>query len=122
MIEIRKAVNAYLRSLYSNIFYMQAPDTAAYPYIVYTLEVYPDGEGGGIVDLEIDGWNLDLTGDTTVIENLMVLINSIDKKTLVTDKLSVTFFNENMIPLLDDSDKAIQRRKYMYTGNLIRKI
>ena len=122
MIEIRKAVNAYLRSLYSNIFYMQAPDTAAYPYIVYTLEVYPDGEGGGIVDLEIDGWNLDLTGDTTVIENLMVLINSIDKETLVTDKLSVTFFNENMIPLLDDSDKAIQRRKYMYTGNLIRKI
>ena len=121
MIEIRKAVNAYLRSLYSNIFYMQAPDTAAYPYIVYTLEVYPDGEGGGIVDLEIDGWNLDLTGDTTVIENLMVLINSIDKETLVTDKLSVTFFNENMIPLLDDSDKAIQRRKYMYTGNLIRK-
>ena len=130
MIEIRKSINAYLKILHPRVYFLQAPEAAIYPYIVYSVTVYPDGEGSELVDLEVDGWDMNLTSDTTAIETMMATINGklddngnptgIDKKTLTTGVITVTFYNENMIPLLDSTDKAIHRRKYSYSGQLIR--
>jgi len=50
----------------------------------------------------------------------MKTINAIDKKTLTTNEIAITLFLDNKIPLLDD-DKTIHRRKYIYSGRLIRR-
>lgn len=121
MIEIRKALSTYLKTLHTRVYFQIAPTDAIYPYIIYDLpNSFSDGEGGEVVTLDIDGWDSNITGDTTIIENLMKTINVLDKKTLTTDEIVVTFYLENKIPLLDD-DKAIKRRKYIYQGRLMRR-
>lgn len=128
MIEIRKALKTYLKTLCPRVYYLQAPQDAIFPYLVYTLSVFSDGEGSELVDLEIDGWDSNTTQDTDVIETLMDKINGykdengdnsgLDKQTLSTDKVVVTFFLENKIGLTDDN-KDLHRRKYSYSGQLI---
>ena len=121
MIEIRKAVNTYLKTLHPRVYFQEAPMDAIFPYIVYDLpNSFGDGEGGEVVNLDIDGWDSNNLGDTIVIENLMQIINSIDKQVLATDKITVVFYLDNKIPLLDDN-KQIKRRKYIYSGLLIRR-
>lgn len=131
MIEVRKAIKSFLKSIHPNVtidgktisrvFFQQAPEDAIFPYIVYDLpNSFSDGEGGELISLDIDGWDSNITRDTTVIENLMKTINTIDKKTLTTSEIALTLFLDNKIPLLDD-DKNIHRRKYIYSGRLLRK-
>ena len=120
MIEVRKAINTYLKTLYPRVYFQQAPEVVIFPYIIYDLpNSFSDGEGGEIITLDIDGWDSNTTKDSTVIENLMKNINAIDKKTLSTTEITLTLFLDNKIPLLDD-DKNIHRRKYIYSGKLIR--
>lgn len=121
MIEVRKAINTYLKTLHPRIYFQQAPEDAIFPYIIYDIpNSFSDGEGGEIITLDIDGWDSNTTRDSTVIENLMKTINAIDKKTLSTNEVTLTLFLDNKIPLLDD-DKNIHRRKYIYSGKLIRR-
>ena len=121
MIEVRKELNKYLKTLHPRVYFQIAPETATFPYIIYDLpNSFSDGEGGEIITLDIDGWDYNEIGDTTTIETLMQTINVIDKKTLSTEDMAVTFFLENKIPLIDD-DKRIKRRKYVYSGRLIRR-
>ncbi|GLC32919.1 hypothetical protein [Clostridium omnivorum] len=121
MIEVRTALSTYLKSLHSKIYFQVAPENATFPYIVYDIpNSFSDGEGGEVITLDIDGWDMNNTGDTTVIETLMQTINSLDKKVLTTDNISVVFYLENKMALIDD-DKRIKRRKYTYSGRLIRR-
>lgn len=121
MIEVRKAINTYLKTLHPRVYFQIAPESATFPYIVYDLpNSFSDGEGSELISLDIDGWDTNNTGDSTALENLMKTINSIDKKTLTTTEIAITLFLDNKIPLLDD-DKAIHRRKYIYSGRLIRR-
>lgn len=121
MIEVRKAIYTYLKTLYVRVYFQQAPEVVVFPYVIYDLpSSFSDGEGGEIITLDIDGWDSNTTRDSTIIENLMATINNIDKKTLTTDEIALTLFLDNKIPLLDD-DKNIHRRKYIYSGKLIRR-
>lgn len=120
MIEIRKVISTYLKTLHPRVYFQQATSEAIYPYIVYNIPtIYCDGEGGEIVTLDIDGWDSNDTGDTTVIENLMLTINTLDKKVLATDNVSVVFYLENKLALTD-TDKTIKRRKYTFSGRVMR--
>jgi hypothetical protein len=121
VIETRKAVSTFLKTIHPRVYFQSAPEDAVFPYIVYDLpSSFDDGEGGETVTLDIDGWDCNNTRDTTVIENLMQAINSINKNVLTTDNISVVFYLENKIPLTDD-DKRIKRRKYTYSGKLFRR-
>jgi hypothetical protein len=131
MIEVRKALIPFLKTLHPRVYYQIAPENAIYPYIVYDIpSIFCDGEGGEVVVLDIDGWDSNDTGDTTIIETLMATINGklddegnptgLDKKTLITSEIAVTYFIENKLSLTDE-DKKIKRRKYIYTGKLMRR-
>jgi hypothetical protein len=132
MIEVRKAVSTYLKTLHPRVYNQVAPEDAVFPYIVYDLpNSFSDGEGGEVVTLDVDGWDLNNTADTTVIESLMQTINGytdadgnivqgLDKKILTTDNISVVYYLENKMALIDD-DKRIKRRKYTYSGRLMRR-
>lgn len=119
MIELRKTLQAHLKTIHSRVYFQQAPDTATFPYIVYNIpSLNDDGEDFQLVTLDIDGWDAPETGDTTALETLMTAINTgMNKKTLVTDTFSVTFYLETKLPLVDD-DPRIKRRKYVYQGRL----
>jgi hypothetical protein len=131
MIEIRKVVKSYLKSIHPNvvidgkskkrIHHQSAPENAVYPYLVYD---FPNSIDDGTLEqfvLDIDGW--DNAIDTTVLENLMSSVDGngsksnpsgLHRKTVVVNnELSLTFYRENRLPLIDD-DPRIKRRKYVY--------
>lgn len=118
MIELRRALHPHLRSIHPGVYFQRAPDTAKFPYLVYRFEMFPDGEGYGLITLDIDGWDRPETGDTTELENLMTAVDAgIDKTTLTTDSLVVSFYLESKLPLVDD-DPKIHRRRYVYMGRM----
>lgn len=121
MIEVRTVLNTYLKALHPRVYFQTAPDNAVFPYIIYDIpSIFCDGEGSEVVALDIDGWDSNSTGDTTIIENLMKNINDLDKKTLMNEDIVATFFLENKLALTDD-DKKIKRRKYIFYGKLMRR-
>jgi hypothetical protein len=115
MINIRTAIQTYLKSKSSRVYFQVAPDDAIYPYIVYDIiNIYDDGEETQLIALDVDGW--DNNSDTTTLETLMQTVD-LNKQVLTTDNLSVAFFLENKIPLKDE-EPQINRRKYTYTGKI----
>jgi hypothetical protein len=120
IIEIRKAVNAFLKSKHPRVYFEAAPKGAEYRYIVYDL---PNSNDDGSMEqfiLEIDGWDAPANKDTLPIEELMSLIDEgiegvggLHRKTISIPGLSMTFYRENRISLRDDNE-LIRRRKYVY--------
>ena len=114
VIEIREIIQTALNSVHPRVYYQTAPDTAAFPYLVYDL---PNSTDDGTLEqfvLDVDAWD-STNGDTTIVE---ILIDSADKslhrKTITVDEvLAVTFYRENRLTLTDD-DPNIKRRKYTY--------
>jgi len=114
VIEIRKMINTMLKSIHPRIYYRSAPDTAAFPYLVYDL---PNSTDDGTLEqfiLDVDAWD-STNGDTTILETLIDSADkSLHRKTItVDDNLAVTFYRENRLTLTDD-DPNIKRRKYIY--------
>ncbi|MBT2722314.1 DUF3168 domain-containing protein [Bacillus sp. ISL-46] len=119
MINLRKALISYLKGIHPRVFYQAAPDKAVYPYIVVNFpNSSDDGEFQELFILDIDGW--DRTGDTTTLENLMVSINGLNKKTLMADDLAVTFYLDRKLALTDP-EPLIKRRKYIYQARLYKR-
>ncbi len=120
MIELRRALHPHLRSIHPRAWFQRAPDTAQFPYLIYSIpSYYDDGEGHQLITLDIDGWDRpEISGDTTELENLMTAVNAgMNKVTLTTDILVVSFYLENKLALTDD-DPRILRRKYIYQGRM----
>lgn len=118
MIELRRALQSHLRTVQSRVCFQQASDTEQFPYLTYSFEMIPDGEGFELVVLDVDGWDLPDDGDTTGLENLMSDVKrSMDKKTLTTADFVVSFYLDRKLSLEDDNPKII-RRKHIYQGRL----
>lgn len=128
MIELRKAISTYLKSIHPSVYFQSAPDTATFPYIVYDISNYIDnGENQSLIVVDIDGWDRPSNGDTMRIEEMMESINGngnlhtasgLDKRTLTTDKIVVSFYLDSKLPIADD-DPTIKRRKYTYQARQI---
>lgn len=116
MIKLRELIGAELEAVHpNNVYSPNAPENAAFPYLVYDLpNILDDGEGYQLITLDIDGWDDD--EDTTALETLMANVNArLNKKTLIAEGFAVTLYLENKLALIDD-DKRIRRRKYIYQG------
>jgi len=114
VIELRKMINTMLKSIHPRVYYRSAPDTAAFPYLVYDL---PNSTDDGTLEqfiLDVDAWE-STNGDTTGLETLIDSADkSLHRKTIIVDDiLAVTFYRETRLTLTDD-DPNIKRRKYTY--------
>lgn len=119
MIEIRKLIHDRLKSIHPNVYFVKAPSNAPTPYLVYTAEIYDDGEGFQTITLDIDGW--DIGYDSIPLETLMTNVNiTFNKKSMVAENLSVAFYLDRIIPMVEE-EKKLLRRLYMYQGRLYMK-
>ena len=115
---LRKSLNTFLKAIHTSVYYERAPSTAVYPYLVFSCQLYPDGEGFELCTLAIDGW--DNNTDTTALETLMSSVKLLDKATITNAEMSGAFYLENMIPLVDN-DESIRRRQYNFAGRLYKR-
>lgn len=117
MIDLRKIVQAELKAVHPRVSFQRASENTVTPYLVYDItNIIDDGEGYQLVNIDIDGW--DNKQDTTALETLMKNVNDrLNKKTVTTDKLAITFYLDRKIALIDD-EPSIERRKYIYQGRL----
>ena len=121
MINLRTALSNYLKTIHPRIYFQEAPELAVFPYIIYDMpNSLFDGEYIDQITLDIDGWDLNLLGDSTAVETLMKNINALDKMTLRGEDMAVTFYLDNKMSLTDP-DKNIKHRKYIYSGRMIRR-
>ena len=132
MIDLRTLLVAYLKTLYPRVYFQVAPENAIFPYVTYYIpSINCDGEGFEVATIDIDGWDMNDTLDTTIIENLMKTINGytdsngnyvqgLDKKTLSNENISTSFFIDNKLAIVDE-DKRIKRREYTYQCRIIRR-
>jgi hypothetical protein len=131
MIKIRTALQGFLKSIHPRVYFQTAPKNAPYPYIVFDLpNALDDGEYQEQILVDVDGWDAPADGDTTVLENLMAAINSLNKTVLtidgfiapwqlIRDNMAVVFYLETKLALTDD-DPRIKRRKYTYQAKLFK--
>ncbi|WP_342432610.1 hypothetical protein [Neobacillus sp. FSL H8-0543] len=121
MINLRKALTAYLKNIHSRVYFQSAPGKVAYPYIVFDIPNYiDDGEFQEFMVVDVDGWDSPMNGDTSGLETLMESINALNKTTLMTDDLAVSFYLDLKLPLIDP-DPLIKRRKYVYQARLYKR-
>jgi hypothetical protein len=124
MIELRKAINTYLKAIHPRVYFQSAPENAEnaeYPYIVVDFtNTNDDGEFQEITVVDIDGWDRPSNGDTAALENLMANINGLNKTTVTADDLAVSFYLDRKLPLMDP-DPLIKRRKYVYQARLYKR-
>lgn len=112
VIEIRKKINATLKTVTNNVHFQSAADDSSLPYLVFDLpNSFDDGTLEQFV-LDIDGW--DNKADTTDLETLMHNIDTVlHKKTYVIDNLTFTLYRDNRLSLTD-KEANLKRRKYIY--------
>ena len=129
MMKLSQEIRDFLKTFNQRVYQQIAPQNVVYPYLVYDFQLYPDGEGGELCTLSVDAWDKTLTGDTSIVENLIALVNGIidvngnptglNKKTIINEEFAITFYNDNMLGILDD-DVTLRHRNYNYNGNLRR--
>lgn len=120
-IEIRKAIQAFLKSKHPRVYFEAASDKATYPYLVFDLpNSFTPDESSETFVLEIDGWDAPADGDTTALETLMSNVDDssedrdgLHRKVILISGMAMIFYRESKIPLKDDN-KLIRRRKYVY--------
>lgn len=116
MKQIRTVISEKLKSVHPKVHHLKAPTDAIPPYLVYQVSLQDLGDGLQLMTLDIDGW--DTAEDTTALEDLMARVNELfNKKTIITDRLSVSIYTDRMLSITDD-DPRINRRKYIFQGRL----
>lgn len=127
MIELRKIIKGYLKGIHPRVYFQSAPSDAVFPYVVYDIpNISDDGELQEIILIDIDGWDRPENGDTLPLEIIMASIegdgdlfspSGLNKRTLIAEKIAVSFYLETKLPL-EDTDPLILRRKYTYQAKL----
>lgn len=113
-VEVRKTIQAALKTAHPRVYFQVADENAGYPYVVYDLPNSIDDLSMERFILDVDGWDAPVNGDTTALETLMDLIDrELHRKTVLVNGVSATFYRENRLSLTDE-DKKIRRRKYVY--------
>lgn len=112
MIDLRTALHQLLKQYHSQVYFMQAPDTATFPYVVYDLPNSFTDEQQEIFNLDIDIW--DHSTDTKALETLTnQLWKGLDGHRHIDSKLQFSLYRENRLTLTDD-DSSIKRRKLIF--------
>jgi hypothetical protein len=116
MKEVRKAINAQLKTIHPRTYFLQSPSSAPFPRLVYTIEITNLEDGLQLISLDVDGW--DNQDDTTRLEDLMFNVkNTFNKNLVINDKLFISFYLDRQLALIDDNPQ-LKRRTNIFLGRL----
>ena len=112
MNKLRIELNKILKTIHPRVYFMKAPDTVVFPYVVYDLPQSYFDDGLEVFNLDIDVWD-DKT-DTTEIETLAQSIwNTLHKYYFINNDIQFTTYRINRMTIQDD-DPRIRRRTLMF--------
>lgn len=112
MIKLRTRLNILLKTIHPRVHFNVAPDTTAFPYIVYDLPNSLTNEEQEVFVLDVDIW--DNTTDTTAIETLAEQVwSTLHKYRYLDSDIQFSIYRMNRLTLTDD-DTRIRRRKLMF--------
>lgn len=137
MLDLRTAIQSYLKTKHARVYFQAAPETASFPYLVFDIpNIYDDGESTETATVDVDAWDAPSDGDTTALETLIASVNAgLNKAVFVTPdgsqglilpwqpsipNMRGVFYLENKMSLTDD-DPRIRRRKYVYQAKLFKR-
>ncbi|WP_226085647.1 hypothetical protein [Mesobacillus sp. S13] len=116
MLEIRKLLNSRLKSIHPRAYFLKAPETAVFPYLVYSFEITYLEDGLNLLTLDVDGW--DNAADTTALETMMNNVHEqFDDDKVITDTHVISFHADRRLAVEDD-DPSLNRRTNIYLGRL----
>lgn len=112
MIELRKAINSFLKQHHPRVYHQRATDQAVFPYIVYNLPNSFDNEQQEVFNLDVDVW--DKGNDTTPIETLSGdLWRVLNRFEYIDPNIQFTVYRASRLTL-DEDDINIKRRKLIF--------
>lgn len=113
MIELRVELNKLLKEIHPRVYFMKAPDTATFPYIVYDLPQSFTDDDLEVFNLDIDIW--DNNTDTTEIESLANQIwKALDRLNFINDDVQFSIYRQSRHTVEDD-DPRIRRRTLIFS-------
>lgn len=117
---IKKSIKTLVTPVTTKLYYENVPDTATYPYIVYTLpSSFADGANTETYILEFDIW--DNTQSQTALETLVQnVINTIDKKVDTQGDIRLRYELDSRL-VITDPDVRISRRKLTFSAKAIQR-
>lgn len=116
---LRKLIQAQLSLTPGSVYHRRAPQSARYPYKVYSLRgvSFMDARDDFILDIDI--WNN--AEDQTVAEDIADQIeHQLDRANLPQDAIFPTFFRDAR-QNLDDPDKSLQHIELTFQVQLYEK-
>lgn len=127
MINVKKALQAYLETLHSQVYFKDAPDDAPYPYLVINFgQTMASGEYTKQIIVDIDFWDFPANNDDTSLENLATLVEGngnitnptgLNKKVLTTSNGHINFKLDRVLDL-HEKDKRILRKMQIYEAKM----
>lgn len=117
---LRGLVTRILRQLPGEVYHRIAPDTAVYPYMVYTLERVDLGDlSRDDYDLCVDIWDrgTDPKAVEEIADQLGDLLNAANDP---QDEILPTFFRESSYPV-EDPDKQLIHQQLHFQVQLYRR-
>lgn len=115
-IALRTALQGILKAEATNVYYEEAPDTHAYPYVVYEVSELSHDSGRTLMQLEINV--IDHGDSTSAVETLADDIQAALHKFYYIGSLVQFTCYKNQRQTVKEDDKQIIRRRLLFEIHL----
>lgn len=122
ILELRKAIQTFLLTKTTRVYFENAPENAAYPYVVFNLPSSTENYQREDFRLEVDIWGN--SNDTTALETLVGNIDGdghisaatgLHRKHIYTNGvIQADIYRESRL-VITDPDESVKRRQLIYT-------
>lgn len=103
-----------MKSIHPRVYFQQALNTAAFPYVIYNLPNSFTNEEQEIFNLDVDIWDMPEEENTTEIEAIASAYwKALHKYKYIDDNIQFSIYRENRFTV-EDEDSRIKRRRLVF--------
>lgn len=112
MLELRVVINTLLKDKYERVYYQQAPNDKAFPYLIFNFPNSFDNEDQEVFNFDIDVWDYS-ESSVNVEEISSELWRFFNRYHYLDDNMQFSVYRANRLPL-EEEDKKFKRRKLIF--------